>query len=143
MKDPTNEIVKALHGALDGNVSYGGNTIPVYTRVIDWDSKTEDQYIEITDPVLDEDGPKDAYISDGDVLINVYDFFEGKNEGSWLRANAIASSITQLIDTTFSLTGFTQIIGRVTRIESPDYTLDDGGAVFQKIITYHFKIQET
>ena len=142
MKDPTNEIVSALYDALSGNVSYSGNIIPVYTRVIEWGDRTEDQFIEIMGPVLDEDGPKDGYISDGEVPVNVYDFFEGKNEGSWVRANAIASSITQLIDTKFSLTGFTQILGRVSRIESPDYTLDDGGAVFQKIITYKFKIEE-
>jgi len=142
MKDPTNVIIAALHGALDGNVSYGGNTIPVYTRVIEWGDRDYDQYIEIAEPSLDEDGPKDAYISDGTVTINVFDFFEGKNEGSWTRANAISSSITQLIDTTFSLSGFTQILGRVSGIESPDYTLDDGGAVYQKIITYQFIIEE-
>ena len=142
MKDPTNEIINALHDALSGNVTYGGNTIPVYTRVIEWDDRTHDQYIEITEPALDEDGAKDTYISDGTVQVNVFDFFEGKNEGSWLRANAISSSITQLIDQTFSLTGFTQVMGRVASIESPDYTLDDGGAVYQKIITYQFIIEE-
>ena len=142
MKDPTNVIIAALHGALDGNVSYGGNTIPVYTRVIEWEDRTEDQYIEIAEPALDEDGAKDTYISDGIVLVNVFDFFEGKNEGSWVRANSISTSITQLIDQTFSLSGFTQVLGRVARIESPDYTLDDGGAVYQKIITYQFIIQE-
>lgn len=142
MKDPTNEIIKALFTALSGNVSYGGNTIPVYTKVIEWEDRTYDQYIEITEAALDEDGAKDVTISDGEVLVNVYDFFEGKAEGSWLRANSIASSITQLIDTTFSLTGFTQILGRVARIESPDYTLDDGGSVYQKIITYQFIIEE-
>ena len=142
MKDPTNEIIAALHGALDGNVSYSGNTIPVYTRVIEWEDRDYDQYIEITEATLDEDGAKDVTISDGEVLVNVYDFFEGKNEGSWLRANAIATSITQLIDTTFSLSGFNHVMGRVSRIESPDYALDDGGAVFQKIITYQFITEE-
>ena len=135
-------IIAALHGALDGNVSYGGNTIPVYTRVIEWEDRDYDQYIEISGASLDEDGAKDTYVSYGEVTVNVFDFFEGKNEGSWIRANAICSSITQLIDQGFTLSGFTQVMGRVARIESPDYTLDDGGAVFQKIITYQFIIEE-
>lgn len=142
MKDPTDVLITALHGALDGNVSYDGNTIPVYTRVIEWGDRTEDQFIQITDVTLDEDGPKDAFISEGDVQVYVDTFFEGKNAGSWTPAGAISTAITQLIDQIFTLAGFTQILGRVSRIESPDYTMDDGGAVFRKVITYQFIIEE-
>jgi predicted type IV restriction endonuclease len=143
MKDPTDKLMTALYSALNGNVSYGGSSIPVYTRVIDWSDRTCDQYIQIADVLLDEDGTKDAYISNGDVSIIVDTFFTGKKEGSWTPANSIASSITELIDDVIlTLSGFTQILARISRIESPDYTLDDGGIVMQKLITYSFIIQE-
>ena len=142
MKDPTNEIINALHDAISGNVTYNSKNIPVYTRVIEWGDRTVDQFIQIAEASLIEDGPKDAYLSRGTVSIYVDTFFEGKNAGSWLPANSISTAITQLIDTIFSLSGFIQILGEVAAIESFDYDLDDGGAVFRKLITYGFIIEE-
>lgn len=142
MKDPTNEIINALHDAISGNVSYGGSAVPVYTRVIEWSDLTVQRFIEIADAVLVEDGPKDAYISRGTVTIYVTTFFTGKNSGSWVPVNAIVNSVTQLIDTTYSLSNFTQTLGRIEGIEAFEYELDDGGAVFRKAITYQFIIEE-
>lgn len=143
MKDPSNVILQALYTALNGNVSYGGNAIPVYSRIIEWGDRTVDQMIQLAEVRLGEDGAKDTYISRGTVDIYVDTFFTGKNEGSWVPVNAISSSISQLIDTTFTLSGFTQPVGRVESIEAFDYILDDQGVVFRKLITYQFIIQES
>jgi len=142
MNDPTNEIINALHDAMDGIVTYGSVAIPVYTRVIEWGDRTCDQFIQIAEVSLVEDGTKDAYTTRGSVNIYVDTFFSGKNKGSWIPANSIATAITGLIDTKFSLSGFTMVKGRVSNIESYDYDLDDGGAVFRKLIAYDFITHE-
>ena len=143
MKDPSHVILGALYTALNTNVSYGGSVIPVYTRIIEWEDRDVDQMIQLSEVRLDEDGPKDAYLSKGTVDIYIDTFFTGKNEGSWVPVNSISTSLTQLIDTTFSLSGFTQPLGRVESIEAFEYTLDEQGAVFRKLITYQFIIEES
>jgi hypothetical protein len=142
MKDPSDEILDALYTALNGNVSYSGTTVPVYTRVISWEDRPSDQYIRIGEVRMDEDGPKDAFISVGTIDIFIDTFFTGKDEGSKVPMNAISNSSTQLIDQTFTLVSFTQVIGRVESIEDFDYELDPQGAVFRKLITYSFTIEE-
>lgn len=142
MKDPSHEILQALYDALNGNVSYNTQTIPVYTRIIEWEDRSGDQMIQLSEVTLEEDGAKDTYISKGTVDIYIDTFYEGKNEGSWIPVNAIANSLTQLIEGVQTLTNFTQVLGRVMSIESFDYELDPAGSVFRKLITYQFIIQE-
>jgi hypothetical protein len=142
MKDPSDELLDALYTALNTNVSYGGVDVPVYTRVISWEDRPSDQYIQISEVRMIENGPKDAKITEGTVDIFVDTFFTGKDEGSKVPMNSISNSSTLLIDTTFSLSSFTQVLGRVESLEDFDYELDPQGAVFRKLITYSFIIEE-
>lgn len=142
MKDPSDEILDALYTALNTNVSYGGVDVPVYTRVISWEDRPSDQYIQISEVRMIENGPKDAKITEGTVDIFVDTFFTGKNAGTKDAMNSISNASTQLIDSTFSLSSFTQVLGRVESLEDFDYELDPQGAVFRKLITYSFIIEE-
>lgn len=143
MRDPTNDIIKALFDALDDQVYYDGAYVPVYTRVVSWDDLPQERYIQIVSAELDQDGPKDSHISRGTVEVSIFDFYIGKNAGGWSLINSFASSVTQRIDQKFTgYTYHTQVMGRVLSIDSPAYELDDGGVVYQKLITYEFIMQE-
>lgn len=142
MKDPSDELLDALYTALNGNVTYSGSAVPVYTRVVSWEDLTVERYIRVGEVRMDEDGPKDANITKGTVDIFVDTFFTGKDEGSKVPMNAISNSSTQLIDQIFTLVNFTQVLGRVESLEDFDYKLDPQGAVFRKLITYSFIIEE-
>jgi len=142
MKDPSDELIQALYDALSGNVSYGGSTIGVYTRVIEWDDLPSEEVIRIAEVRYDETGPKDATITSGTVDIYVDTYFTGKNEGSKKPMNAISNSVMGLIDQALDMTNFTMIRGRVAGAEGFDYELDPQGAVFRKLITFEYDIQE-
>jgi hypothetical protein len=142
MKDPSDVLITAIYEALNGNVSYDSVNTPVYTRIIAWEDRPADQFIQIGAVSFTEDGPKDSNITDGTVDIYVDTFFTGKNEGSKKPMNNITNQVTQLIDQVFTLSGFTQILGRIGDVEGFDYELDPQGAVFRKLITYQFIISE-
>lgn len=142
MKDPSDVLLTALYTAIGTNVSYASVVIPAYTRVIEWGDRPCDQYIRIGEVKFISDGPKDRYMSDGTVEIFIDTFFEGKNEGSKKAMNSISNQVAQLIDQAFTLSGFNQTRGRIQSMEDFDYELDPQGAVFQKLITYEFLIEE-
>ena len=143
MKDPSQELLDALYTALNGNVSHASIATPVYTRVKEWEDRTCDQYIHMAEVRYTMDGsPKDGDLSEGTVDIFVDTFYTGKNEGSKEPMNSIANQIGQLIDQGFSLTSFTQVLGRISEMEDFDYELDPQGVVFRKLITYSFIIEQ-
>lgn len=143
MKDPSDSLLTKIYTALNGLVTYNAVTIPVYTVPVNDDDRTADHYIRIDTLRLIEDGAKDRFISEGTVDIYIYSFFTGRGIGSKLPVDTISSSVAQLLDTTFVMTGYNQIVGRVEAIESFDYELDPAGFVFTKLITYAFKIEQT
>jgi len=143
MKDPTSELIQEVYDALSGNVTYSGNTVPVYDRVIEYEDLTLDYYIRLGEASMTEDGSKDKTITRGTLEVYVITFFTGKNEGTKDVKNSISNQIGQLIDQSFSLTNFTQILGRVSDITDLDYELDPQGIMFGKLITYEYIIQET
>ncbi len=145
MKDPSGELIAALYGALFPNVVYptSGPTVPVYTMPIEWEDRTIDQWIRIGEMRYDEVGPKDAKMTEGTVDIYVDTFFTGKSGGSKVPMNNIANQISLLIDQAFTLSSFTQTLGRVESMEDFDYELDPQGTVFRKLITYKFITEET
>jgi hypothetical protein len=142
MKDPSDELISALFTAINGNVSYGGNTIPVYTFPVEWEDRTFDQYIRIAEVRWGDASPKDSNICDGTIDILVDTFFTGKNEGSKKVMNSIANDMSVLIHQTFSLASFTQVQGRVMGMDDFDYELDPQGVVFRKLVTYQFITEE-
>lgn len=143
MKDPSDELISALYTALNANVTYGGNTIPVYVIPVEWGDQTVEQYIRIAEVRWGDLSPKDSNICDGTIDIYVDTYFTGKNEGSKKPMNSIANDASVLIHQTFTLASFTQIQGRVLDMEDFDYELDPQGTVFRKLITYQFITQET
>jgi len=142
MKDPSGELLTGLYGLLNGNVTYNSETIPVYTRVVEYEDLTAEHYIQIGQVSLDEDGPKDGYASRGQVEIYVDTFFTGRGEGSQVPMNNISSQVGQLLDVPLDLTSFEVVVGRVSNMDSFEYELDDQGTVFRKLITYSFLIEE-
>jgi len=147
MKDPTHVLVQALYNELNGNVSYSGSTIPVYTRIVEWDDLVNSStlfaaVIQLAGIRMTEIGPKDRYMVEGSGEIYVDTYFTGKDEGSQVPVNAISSSICQLIDKEMTLSGYSHTVGRIQDLELLEYDLDDGGAMFRKTITYQFIIEE-
>jgi len=143
MKDPSDELISALYTALNGNVTYGGAAVPVYVVPVEWDDLTVERYIRIAEVRWGDASPKDSNICDGTIDIYVDTFFTGKNAGSKKPMNSIANDASVLIHQTFSLTSFTQVLGRVESMEDFDYELDPQGLVFRKLITYQFITEET
>lgn len=143
MKDPAHELILALYTALNGNVTYSATAIPIYSLPVSWEDRPADQYVRIGEVKYDMDGsPKDGNISEGTVEIWVETFFIGKDVGSKVPMNDIANTIGGLIDQSFTLTSFTQVLGRISGMEELDYELDPAGVVFQKLITYSFIIEQ-
>lgn len=143
MKDPSHELLGALYTALNGNVTYNSITIPIYSMVESQEDLTADQYIQLGGVSYNMDmSPKDGNISEGTVDIYVDTFFIGKGIGSNVPKNNIANQVGQLIDQSFSLSSFTQVLGRVSGMEDFDHELDPAGTVFRKLITYSFIIEE-
>lgn len=142
MKDPSDELITAIYTALNTNVSYGGKTIGVYTRMIEYEDLGADQYIRIDEIRFSENGPKDANISEGSLDLYIETFFTGKNEGSKKPVNNISNQVTQLIDQALDMTNFTMIVGRVSELQDLTYDLDPQGVLISKLITFSFTIQE-
>ncbi len=145
MKDPSDVLLTALYAAINTNVTYDSVVVPVYTRVISWEDRPSDEFIQINEVRWGESGPKDAFICDGTVDIFVDTFFTGKDEGSKKPMNSISNQVTLLIgarNQTLTLSGFTQVQGRIESMEDFDYELDPQGAVFRKLITYKFIIEQ-
>lgn len=108
MKDPSDSIRDWVYTALNGTVSYGGSTVPVYSF------PTKDAsmpYILIGEHFMTgEQGTKDAYITEHELVIEVYTSSTG-NRATYAPANSITDSIIQLLRTRTSptITGYTGI----------------------------------
>jgi len=142
MKDPSDQLISALYTAMNANVTYASVDVPVYTKPVEWGDRPSDQYIRIGEVRWGEVGPKDGSVCDGSIDVLVDTFFTGKSEGSKKVMNNIANQVSQLIDQSFSLADFTQVMGRVSAMEDLDYDLDDQGTAFEKLITYSFITEE-
>ena len=142
MKDPSYELMGALYTALNTKVTYGSDTIPVNTMMVEWGERDGDYMIQPGDPSMSQNNSKDSNINEGTVEVYVDTFFSSKKQGTQVPVNAISSSVCQLIDQTLSLTNFTMILGKVDSVELMPYELDSQGVVFRKIIIYKFIIQQ-
>jgi len=142
MKDPTSELIQEVYDALSGNVTYGGNAVAVYDRVVEYEDLSYPHFIRIGEASMVEDGSKDKTITKGTLEIFIYTFFTGKNEGTKDIKNSLSNQVCQLVDQAFSLTNFTQILGRIAEIIDTDYELDPQGVMFGKLIMYEYNIQE-
>jgi hypothetical protein len=106
MKEPIHYIRQKIITRLNGNISYGGNNVPVYNRV----PSTQDEpyiivYSQITSQTEDN---KTSFVYDCTTRIEVVTAFFS-DDGGELETNSIVNSILQLIKTSktdeFDLSG--------------------------------------
>ena len=108
MKDPSDNIRDWVYTALYGNVFYGGSAVAVYSF------PTKDAtmpYILIGEHYMTgEQGTKDAYITEHEVMVEIYASSTG-NRASYAPVNSIADSIMQILRTRTSpvITGYTTV----------------------------------
>ena len=96
MKDPCDDIRDWFYTTLNGNVTYGGSAVPVYSF------PPEDvsyPYILIGEHSSDgEDGAKDKYMMDVATNVHIYTEHTG-HDASYVPVNTIGNSVMQLLRT--------------------------------------------
>lgn len=111
MKDPSDDIRDWVYTSLNGKITYGGATIPVYSFVPKGSSMP---YIVIGDQSSPgEDSAKDMFITEQDITIEVWTKNTG-NHASYAAANSIASSILGLLRTMAATSGYGRDEGGVS-----------------------------
>lgn len=103
MRDPSKQIRDWMYSSLNGNVSYSGATVPVYTFP---DATYTMPYIvigEMSSP--GEDGTKDSYIAEYDTTVEIWTSHTG-NLASYVPADTIANSILGLLRTEAAMSGY-------------------------------------
>jgi hypothetical protein len=93
MKDPTDEILTAFYSALNGNLTYSDVNWPVYTSA---DTDQNYNYVLLDDVFLTNDMTKDAFISEGTILIDIVGGAMGKR-GTLKGVNSICNQILLLV----------------------------------------------
>lgn len=106
MKLPNKVLQIAYYGALNGNVTYGGETVPVFDVVPPTQSYP---YIVLGSQAITHDGTKSSFGVEAIVDVDIVTGFEGSYGGK-SQAYDIADDVVQLIVTRaqsyFSLSGF-------------------------------------
>lgn len=94
MKDPSDNIRDWVYNVLYGTVFYSGASIPVYSFPPRNETKP---YIVIGEHFMTgEQGTKDCYITEHEVLIEIYTTHTG-NDATYVQANSIADSVIQIL----------------------------------------------
>lgn len=94
MKDPSDVIREWVYNVLNGTIFYGATSIPVYSFA---PRNSLMPYIIIGEHIMSgETGTKDAYITEHEILIEIYTVHTG-NDASYAKVNSIADSCIQLL----------------------------------------------
>lgn len=109
MKDPSDDIRDWLFTSLNNNITYG-SIVPVYSFPPKDAAKPYIVIGEQSSP--GEDSPKDRYMSEHDVTLEIWTSHTGNN-ASYVAANSISSSILQLIRTRAQTNGYARDEGGV------------------------------
>lgn len=97
MKDPSDNIRDWLYNVMYGTITYGDDYIPVYSFP---PRDAEMPYIVIGEQMMsgEDESTKDSWLTEHEVTIEVWDSYTG-NDGSYVKVNAIANSILELVRT--------------------------------------------
>lgn len=132
MKDPADVIRDWIYTALNGNVSYGGSAVAVYS----FPGKDASMpYILIGEHYMTgEQGTKDAYINEHEIMIEIYTSSTG-NRASYDSANSISNSVIQLLRTRTqpTLTGYNCISLLVDNMVTDRITTDTNIIIYKSI----------
>jgi hypothetical protein len=141
MKDPSSAIRDWVYDTLNGAVSYGGSAVTVYS----FPSKDATMpYILIGENyMLGERGTKDAYISEHDIMIEVYTSYTG-NRASYASVDSIADDIIQLLRTRImpAITGYNCISVLVDNMVTDRFTTDTNIIIY-KLIQIKLMLEES
>lgn len=132
MKDPSSAIRDWVYDTLNAAVSYGGSAVTVYS----FPAKDATMpYILIGENyMLGERGTKDAYISEHDIIIEVYTSSTG-NRASYASVDSIADDIIQLLRTRTmpTITGYNCISVLVDNMVTDRFTTDTNIIIYKSI----------
>ena len=135
MNDPSNKVITALYGLLNGKVS--GFT--VYSMP----PSGVDDYILIGDYIGAEDSAKDNYMFRSSIQLEVIKTYRG--QGSKAAVNTAVDTILGLVRTSFAtrltMTGFVNTVCTVESVQ--DFVeQDEEYHIFRKIIRFNLIIEE-
>ena len=123
MKYAGGELLAAYYTALNGNVSYGGSAVPVYS-VVPPDATLPYIHLNTLDTI--EGGTKDAFINDVELLIDIY-----TESRSYAPVQSISNSVLQLVKanrgSVLTLTNFTIIAQEIAGARETEYIDDKKG----------------
>lgn len=134
MKDPSNEIVKVIYAALNGNT-----TLTVYTMV----PPGVENFIEIGDYTGVEDSAKDTYITNATIQLEFVKRYRG--QGTKTEINTDVNTVIGIMRSTFAsgltMSGFTMTVTTVDGVN--DFIEeDDEFKIYRKFVRFRLIIEE-
>ena len=141
MKDPAGAVRTWIYGVLNGTITYGGVTIPVYSFA---PKDPTASYILLGSQTSDpENGTKDKWIGVHSIQVEIYYMSTG-NDASYIPLNTISSSILALIRTRAQVTldSNYKVISVTSAGLVTDNILTDTNIILYKSILLNLEIQE-
>lgn len=138
MKDPSDQIIGAFYTALNGQVSYGGTTWPVYTS-----APSGSNYVLIGDLDLTDASAKIERLHEGSIVIEVVN---GGNVKIVTRkkVNDISNDVIEKVAyQSLSMTGFSFVVLPYLAATQTMEEMNDTELVVHKLMTFSFIVQQT
>lgn len=137
MNDPAQEILDVFYNMLHGNVSYSGDDIPVYKMA----PGNEYDFIHLRDILLINDNTKNAYHSDGEIIIDVITSQQSRGQTS--KANNIVNQVLNIvIASNPSMTGFSFSVLPYLSNSMQITESANNMVIFRRILTISYKVEQ-
>ena len=94
MKDNSTELQTEFFDLLDGNITYGGTTIPVYDVV---PSSPTYPYIQLGENTSNDRSTKTTFGSTDTFQLSIVDRFEDGHQGTRKRINSVANDLLGIV----------------------------------------------
>lgn len=142
MKDVSDKLYSVLYSSLNGNVTYGGEQIPVYSVL---PQSAQNDYIYLADYNLTADETKSEFMQNGYINIQVvtrydHDGFSNK------KVDNIAAQVKNLLKPTISsaldLSPDFNCTFFYLENDFPDYSLEQVENVSRRVLRYRIEVEE-
>jgi len=142
MKDVSNVLYSALFSSLNGNITYQGQTIPVFELV---PQSAQNDYIYLADLNLSESSAKDRFMQNG--YINIQIITRLQHDGSSnVKLDNICNQVKQALKPTItavpSLSPNFNCTFFYLENDIKDYSLEDVEQVTRRILRFRIEVEE-
>ena len=142
MKDVSDTLYSALYSSLNGNISYQGETIPVFELL---PQSAQNDYIYLAELNLNEASAKDRFMQNGYINIHIISRLDG-DAGSYKKLDNICNQVKGLLKSSVtavpSLTPNFNCTFFFLENDIKDYSLETVEHVTRRILRYRFEVEE-